>query len=353
MEHFWAPDRASYRCCLETGKGRTPAVLATVVEAAGSTPQVVGASALVSAGGLLGGTVGGGVVEAGTIRAAQAALVRRRSRLLVFDLAKTYSSEADAVCGGRMRILIDAAPEANRRAFGDLLRAIASRRGGVLATYVAKRPLAIQRRWFSKSFRNWTSAGEPWVRFRREIVLAARSQAPAWLTTGGGWLYLEPHAPPPRLLIAGAGHVGRAVARQGKLLGFEVTVIDDRPELSNRAAIPEADRFLVGPIAGVLARLPLGGDAYVVIVTRGHRHDAAALRACIGRAAAYLGMIGSARKIALMRDEFLRRNWATADEWSRVRAPIGLPIGSRSVAEIAVSIAAELVAVRRDVLTHG
>jgi len=84
-----------------------------------------------------------------------------------------------------------------------------------------------------------------------------------------------------------------------------------------------------------------------VIVTRGHRGDEGALRACIRRKAAYIGMIGSARKVGLLRERFLQKGWCSPAEWARVRSPIGLPIGSRTVEEIAVSIAAELVAVRR------
>jgi len=347
MEDVFIPDRTAYRFLIDKTRPGEPAALATVVEAGDSSPQVAGASALVSAAGLLGGTVGGGAVEAGTIRASEAALARRRSRLLAFDLAKTYSAEADAVCGGRMKIFIDASPEKHRRIFQSLFRAIDRGRGGVLATFVDKKTRHVRRRWFSREFRGWASAGKPWGRIRREIVSSGRTGKAVWRETADGWLYLEPHLPPPRLIIAGAGHVGRAVAIQGKLLGFDIILIDDRPEVANREAVPQADRFIVGPVRRALRKLPLGDDAYVVIATRGHRLDAEALRACLGRRAAYLGMIGSGRKVALMREEFLRRRWATDAEWRRIHAPIGLPIGSKSVPEIAVSIAAELVAVRR------
>jgi len=348
MERAVAADLSVYLFFLGQGHSRERLALATVVEAEESAPQVPGASAVVSAEGLAAGTVGGGAVEAAAIRAARAALARRSSRLLAFDLGNAYSAEAAAVCGGRMRILIDGDPEKHRPAFQALFRAVRAGRSGVLATHVRTRPAAVLRRWFPESFRGWASLSEPWRGCRREVEAAARMGRPVWEKRKAGWLYLEPHAPPPRLLIAGAGHVGRAVAWQGKRLGFEVTVIDDRPELANAEAVPQADRFIVGPAARSLRRLRLGDDAYVVIVTRGHRHDAEALRACLGRKAAYLGMIGSARKIGLMREEFLRRKWAGPEDWDRVHAPIGLPIGSRSVPEIAVSIAAELVAVRRE-----
>jgi xanthine dehydrogenase accessory factor len=160
-------------------------------------------------------------------------------------------------------------------------------------------------------------------------------------------LFLEPWSPPPRLIIAGAGHIGQAVGRLGTMLDFEVTVIDDRPEYANAKRFPEAAKIIVADIGRAVRETPLGADAYLVIVTRGHARDADALRAAVKRPAAYVGMIGSRRKVRLLRRLFLERGWATPGQWARIHTPIGLPIGSRTVAEIAVSISAELVKIRR------
>jgi xanthine dehydrogenase accessory factor len=158
--------------------------------------------------------------------------------------------------------------------------------------------------------------------------------------------FLEPIAPPPPLLIVGAGHIGQALARQAGWLDFEVTVIDDRPEYANRERFGEGTALIVADIGQAVREFPFSADTYIVIVTHGHSHDAEALRACIHSPAAYIGMIGSRPKVALMRERFLSAGWASAQEWDRVHAPIGLKIGSRTVEEIAVSIAAELVHVR-------
>jgi len=160
--------------------------------------------------------------------------------------------------------------------------------------------------------------------------------------------FVEPVRPLPRLVVAGAGHVGRAVARLGNLLDFSVTVIDDRAEFANIVNVPEADEVIAADIGEAVKAVEDSPDNYFVIVTRGHQKDAEALRAAIGRPAAYIGMIGSRRKIEIMECEFLESGWATKDEWARVHAPIGLAIGSRTVEEIAVSIAAELVKVRAE-----
>ncbi len=129
-------------------------------------------------------------------------------------------------------------------------------------------------------------------------------------------------------------------------MDFEVTVIDDRPEFANTENIPDADHIIVDNIEQAMNGLPFDRDSFVVIVTRGHRNDAEALRPCIGSDAGYIGMIGSAKKISLMREKFLEEGWARPEQFDRVYAPIGIDIGSKTVEEIAVSIAAQLVEIR-------
>ena len=147
--------------------------------------------------------------------------------------------------------------------------------------------------------------------------------------------------------------MGRAIARLGSFLEFEVTVIDDRRAFANRTNLPDADRIICAGVGATLRSMPVSGDTYIVIVTRGHRQDTEALRACVRSEAGYIGMIGSRSKIALQREEFLGRRWATAEQFDRVHAPIGLPIRSKTVSEIAVSVAAELVRTRRENTERG
>jgi xanthine dehydrogenase accessory factor len=130
------------------------------------------------------------------------------------------------------------------------------------------------------------------------------------------------------------------------LLGFHVTVIDDRAEFTDPSLFPAGVETTTGDPAEELESCLVDEDTYIVIVTRGHQHDAAALRACLGAPAAYIGMIGSRRKAALVRRDLLASGMPT-DELARVHCPVGLDIGAETVAEIAVSIAAQLVAVRR------
>jgi xanthine dehydrogenase accessory factor len=172
---------------------------------------------------------------------------------------------------------------------------------------------------------------------------------------------VEPMIPKPLLLIAGGGHVGQGVALAADIVGFDVTVIDDRPEFTDPALFPPQAKTRCGDIpreiAGLAGVSPAirgrdARDTYIVIVTRGHKLDAQTLEACIHAPVAYIGMIGSKRKVALIRQNFIESGLASQDEFDKVFTPIGLDIGAVTVPEIAVSIVAELIGVRRKGATH-
>ncbi len=167
------------------------------------------------------------------------------------------------------------------------------------------------------------------------------------MTCGGQMgVYLEPIVAPRRVVVFGAGHVGTAVARLAKLLGCHVTVVDERPEWASRERLPDVDVLSTRPFAEHLASQPPGPRDHVIIVTRGHDHDQLVLEGVIGRRPAYLGMIGSRRKIKAALEK-LRDQELPAEALDSVHAPIGLDIGAVTPEEIAVSILAELVCLWR------
>jgi xanthine dehydrogenase accessory factor len=147
------------------------------------------------------------------------------------------------------------------------------------------------------------------------------------------------------LVIVGAGHVGQAVAELAAQADFDVWVVDDRNKYASRDRFPSAERLIIGEIAQVLPELDTDHRTFCIIVTRGHSHDEEALFHLATRSLAYLGMIGSKRKIRLIFDDLIAAGIA-ADLLARVHAPLGIHIGSQTVAEIAISIVAELIAVR-------
>ena len=160
-------------------------------------------------------------------------------------------------------------------------------------------------------------------------------------------VFIEPLEAPPALFIFGAGHVGYYLARVASDAGFEVHVVDDRAAFANRERFPFAASVVVEDIPTWLAQTTFSPSAYAVIVTRGHRHDLDALQALASRELRYLGLIGSRAKVARLYDQLLIDSRVTLEQLSHVHAPIGLDIGAVTPQEIAVSIAAELVAIRR------
>jgi xanthine dehydrogenase accessory factor len=166
------------------------------------------------------------------------------------------------------------------------------------------------------------------------------------LICGGSMkVFIEPILPPPRVYVVGAGHVAQPVAQVAKIAGFEVVVLDDRVKYASRERFPEADIVKAGPIPELASEFQYGDNAYVVIVTRGHKEDEEALRTFIGKDTAYIGLIGSVTKLEKIVKR-LARDGVPKERIERVHSPIGLDLGGSSPGEIAVSIVAELLAVR-------
>jgi xanthine dehydrogenase accessory factor len=158
-------------------------------------------------------------------------------------------------------------------------------------------------------------------------------------------VYIEPIEPSPELYIIGGGHVGYHLARLAHEVGFRVHVVDDREKFANRERFPTAEEVVADDIPTWLAAATLPPHAYAVIVTRGHTNDLEALRALAPRELRYLGLIGSRAKVARVYDA-LTADGVPAEQLTRIHAPIGLDIGAVTPQEIAVSILAELIAVK-------
>jgi xanthine dehydrogenase accessory factor len=286
----------------ETTAGRTCA-LCVVLKKRGSAPQVPGAAMLVRADSSTLGTLGGGCVEAEVRRRAFELLTAGTSSVLDFDLDHDYGWDDGLICGGRMTI-------------------------GVTVM----------------------DARADMTSYRQAVALAERREPasfPVVVTHEGKELrYGIQIEVPPTLLIAGAGHVGQAVARLATEVGFHVVVVDDRSDMASRERFAEPIELIVGDIAAASRQFPIDANTYVVVVTRGHRHDEQVLDAVIRSPARYLGMIGSRRKAKTIFDD-LAAAGVPRELIERVHSPIGLSIGAITVPEIAVSVVAELVQRRR------
>lgn len=339
-----------YLHLLELHSAGQPMILATVTRTVGSTPQKPGSSALFNADGLVTGTVGGGIVEGKIQRLALQSISSGESGYFRFNLNKEALNGEDAICGGQIDILIDASPQDHLSVFNEIKHSLDLKIPGVLVTRVKSvlGNVFIERSWMTaKSIKSSNHNANLIKEINRLISEKESDQYCEFKQSDPEHtMFLEPIFPSPQLIIAGAGHIGKALSHIAKLLGFEVTVVDDRKEYANQDNLPDADHILTGDIGELMGEITLTPDTFVVIVTRGHKDDAKALRECIGGEAAYVGMIGSRNKVALMREDFMRKSWAEPREWKDIHAPIGLDIRSKTVQEIAVSIAAQLIQVK-------
>jgi xanthine dehydrogenase accessory factor len=184
----------------------------------------------------------------------------------------------------------------------------------------------------------------------KDFTIACSEPAPPSTLDPRPFLYRETVTPPCALWIAGAGHIAQAVAPLALQLDFNVTVFDDRPALATHDFFPDEVSLKVGEWEKLCA-LPLPDvPSFALIVTRGHRHDALVLKDWIHKRFLFLGMIGSSRKARTIFDHFAEEKIATPEEMARVACPVGIKIRSQSVPEIAVSIMAQFIEKRAELV---
>jgi xanthine dehydrogenase accessory factor len=335
----------------------TPFAVATVVRTQGSTPQVVGARMVVTADPTdrPAGTLGGGCVEADAILAAREILKSGGRALHVHQLSEQLAWNTGLVCGGTMWILVEGRTEALEHEGRDLLpEALAAARGGPAVAFVTQLVRG-ERQSLRFAGRVTVMAGGRLVGTLGQPRLdeQARDVALEQMRLGtprtvaidaASELLIEPIGQRPRLVVGGGGHVARAIARQARLLDFEVTVLEDRPEFADPARF-EGATVLTGLVPESIASLDYGDHVWLVIATRGHKLDADCVLAAARTNVRYIGLLGSRRKTVLI-GEMLREHGIPEERIAAVRAPVGLDLGGRTPAEIALSVLAEITQLR-------
>jgi xanthine dehydrogenase accessory factor len=331
-----------------------PFAVATVVRTQGSTPQVVGAKLIVTADASTRpfGTLGGGCVEADAIEAARAVLAGEDPSVREYRLTEELAWNTGLVCGGTMWILAERGDRAMAVDGHDVLAdAVAASRGGAPLAFVTR--LVKDRRRVTVGGRSVIAADGRIARgadadrddIRRLALDQIANGTPRLLTfEADDDLLIEPVTSRPGLVIAGGGHVSKALARQAQLLDFDVTILEDRPEFSDPARFGGAT-VLGGDVPATIASLTYGPQTYLVIATRGHKLDADCVAAAIRTDARYIGLLGSRRKTALI-EVMLREMGVEASRAAAIHAPVGLDFGGRTPAEIALSVMAEITQLR-------
>lgn len=344
--------------------------IATVVRAYGSTPREVGAKMVILENGDFFGTVGGGCGEAEVWHEAKRVLSQGVPSTVHVDLTDDPLAGGEKICGGKMDVFIDLWDHEALERVDGIVDLLEQGRGLTLAT-VLSAPAGSHARPGAHLVVNddgsgTGSLGEASIdqRLRREMprlldarrscVVAVPAEAAAALAAPAPRhaaddaveIFVEVLERPPILVIAGAGHCALPLARMGSMLGFEIIVLDDRPECATSERFPDAARLLLGDLEEQVRLVPATPDTYVVLVTRGHRQDEQILRQIAREPLGYIGMIGSKRRIRAVFDDMARDGFEP-EVLDRVHAPIGLDIGAQTPEEIAISILAEIVMVRK------
>ena len=325
----------------------------TVVETKGSTPQKPGAKLLILPDLRNIGTLGGGCVEAEARRQAIGLMQDGKPRLLEFQLDSDYGWDDGLICGGNMKIFIDLPrTRAEAEMFTRLQELNAKKVPLMCATVVKSEQQNIDvgmKMIFATNGERIGTLGNSVLEADVESQVSGileKNRADIFQQNDTTSIFLEPLQPRPTLLIAGAGHVGQALCHLGNWLDFDIVIVDDRADFASTERLPEADDIIIGDIAEELRKYPINHLTYVVIVTRGHQNDESALHSVVESDARYIGLIGSRRKIKLIFDDLLEVG-IPAEKLQRVYAPIGLDINSKTVPEIAVSIASQLIQVQQ------
>jgi len=296
--------------------------LGVIVAKSGSSPQGPGAKGLFLQDGRVIGTLGGGCLEMEVRSLALDALRDGKTVYREFKLDDDFGWDDGLICGGRVQVFLHPEP-------GKYIEAIHqanhARKTGVEGALVYD--------LYGGEIRWETSDG----------VTKALETGREVLEDG---VFIEPFVPRSRLIIFGAGHIGAALCAMAAKCEFDVTVVDDRTGYANGERLPDATEILVDLPEVAAQKLTIDARTFLCLVTRGHRGDAKVLREAIHSPAAFLGMIGSRRKVEVVKREFLAEGICTEEQFARVRSPMGLDLGAESVTEICVSILAELIQVR-------
>ena len=316
-------------------------VLVTVVASSGSTPRGAGSRMLLNAGGRICGTIGGGAVEFRSEQLAQEVLRRRESCEQSFLLTKNDVQDLGMICGGDVQVFFHfleagdesvlALAEEAETLFAeghDLWLISELSAGGCLGLFSRER-----------GFLGLDAPDELRDSMRRK---------PVRIELDGRDFYVEQIQTSGRVLVFGCGHVAQALVPVLAGVGFRCVAMDDRPEFAKKELFPDAEDVRLIDFSDIAASVTITPEDYICVMTRGHAFDSVVQAQAMQSPACYIGVIGSRRKIAGVTAR-LKEEYGFADaDFARVTSPIGLAIRAETPEEIAISIAAQLIALRAE-----
>jgi len=337
---------------------RKPVVLATIISQHGSSPRGKGARMAISSEKYQIGTIGGGRLEAGLHDKFSEFLERKKSGILDFVLSETEAANLEMICGGSISILIDPIEPDNldlMNLYAHVQEMILNRKSGWLISWLPESNDKLPQKCLITSDQKVIGTWIPRITFFNDelksitynnetfLLTDFDLRVPQLLKSGSAQVFLEPIGQSNIVYIVGAGHISQMLAPLTTLVGFQTIVLDDRDEFISEERFPSVEsRVLLQNFNDVFQGRNINTQTFIVIVTRGHQFDKSVLSQALKTPAAYIGMIGSRRKIKLT-FEALREEGVSDEELKKVHTPIGLDIGAETPEEIAVSIVAELI----------
>jgi len=306
-----------FQALADAARSGEPVALGIITGVKGSSPQKVGAKALFYRDGRIKGTLGGGCLEAEIQQRAIQSLRSGQPEMFDLLLDHDFGWDDGLICGGKVfGVILPNAQRAGKKLWDELSERKATTLWGVCKDF--------------------------------SIVPFNSSTLEPFNPLDS--VYRETISPPCALWIAGAGHIAQAVAPLALQLDFDVTVFDDRPALANHEFFPDEVTLKIGEWEKLCELSLPEVPGFALIVTRGHRHDALVLKDWVHKPFLFLGMIGSSRKARTIFDHFAEEKIATAEQMARVACPVGIKIRSQSVPEIAVSIMAQFIDKRAELV---
>ena len=328
-------------------------VQATLVSASGSSSKKIGAKMLVGASGrLLGGVTIGGCVDAQVIEAGDELIARGGKRLLDISLDDDEAWEIGLTCGGNVEVMVERIAPADIgdpivAAHAAVRDALATDRAIVVATPIDGAPGALT---LDEDGASTGSLGDAALdaegRAIASDVLRSGSRD-ATLTTPSGTrrVFFDRYAPPTTLVIVGAGQIAMSLTAFARELDMRTIIVDGRDRYATRERFPYADSIRIGMPSEIVSEVVPTQRVAVVLVAHDYKYELPVLRQLLRAPVGYLGMLGSKKRAAAVRD-LLRAEGFSDEELARVRTPVGLDLGGKSPPEVALSILAEIVAVR-------
>jgi len=312
-------------------------VLCSIIQSSGSTPRGIGAAMAVFPDGSIAGTVGGGPIEYQSMLHAGEVLKTHASGPKEFILTPNQIADIGMICGGRARVYFRYVSQ-DEKDTASLFKCIAelydTRQNSWLVTSLADGAMGLY------THEEGICASFP---ISKDIILPLLSSRP--VLSQDDSLYVLPLTKAETLYLFGGGHVSQELSPVLVHLGFSVVLYEDRAQFSDPALFPGVRDIITAPYSEMSSRINVTSDDYIVIMTRGHQGDYELLEQALRTPASYVGVIGSRSKIAFTNKRLSEAGISDADI-ARVHTPIGLPIGAETPAEIAISIAAELIAHR-------